>query len=101
MSQQSVDYDVTIVGGGPGGSTAGYLLNRLGLNVQIIDKDVFPRQKLCGGILTLKTFKLLKRVFGETVESLLDKHIINFSTNFKEPNGKEEFINALISSLIK
>ena len=88
ISQQSIDYDVTIVGGGPGGSTAGYLLKKLGLNVQIIDKDVFPRQKLCGGILTFKTFKLLKRVFGETVESLLDKHIINYSTNRFEINYK-------------
>ncbi|MHA1488006.1 MAG: FAD-dependent monooxygenase [Promethearchaeota archaeon] len=88
MSQQSVDYDVTIVGGGPGGSTAGYLLKRLGLNVQIIDKDIFPRQKLCGGILTFKTFKLLKRVFGETVESLLDKHIIDYFTNRFEINYK-------------
>jgi len=88
ISQQSVDYDVTIVGGGPGGSTAGYLLKRLGLKVQIIDKDVFPRQKLCGGILTFKTFKLLKRVFGETVESLLDKHIINYTTNHFEINYK-------------
>ena len=88
---QSVDYDVIIVGGGPGGSTAGYLLKRLGLNVQIIDTDIFPRQKLCGRILTFKTFKLLKRVFGETVESLLEKHNINYFTNCFILNNDKNF----------
>jgi len=101
ISQQSSDYDVTIVGGGPGGSTAGYLLKKLGLNVQIIDKDVFPRQKLCGGILTFKTFKLLKRVFGETVESLLDKHIINYSTNrFEMSSNISQFPFYLVDRVV-
>jgi geranylgeranyl reductase family protein len=74
-------YDVIIVGGGPAGSTAGYLLSRAGLKVLLIDKSTFPRHKLCAGCITNKTIKLLERVFGETVEGLKKKCIINFESN--------------------
>ena len=35
--------DVIIIGAGPGGATAGTLLARAGVDVQLIDKDQFPR----------------------------------------------------------
>ncbi|MBI5056453.1 MAG: NAD(P)/FAD-dependent oxidoreductase [Nitrospirae bacterium] len=74
-------YDVLIVGGGPAGSTAGYLLSNAGLKVLIIDKSRFPRPKLCGGCITEKTIRLLKRVFGETVSGLKKNDIISFESN--------------------
>ncbi|RJQ51695.1 MAG: geranylgeranyl reductase family protein [Nitrospiraceae bacterium] len=73
-------YDVIIVGGGPAGSTAGYILSKAGLRVLIIDKSRFPRHKLCGGCITDKTVKLLGRVFGETAEGLKKNNIINFAS---------------------
>ncbi len=79
-------YDVIIAGAGPAGSTAGYILSRSGLRVLIIDKGVFPRKKLCGGLITLKTVKLLERVFDEPVDSLIKKDIINY-----ESSGYEVF----------
>jgi flavin-dependent dehydrogenase len=56
------EYDVIIVGGGPAGSTAGYLLRNFGLKILIIDKNNFPRQKLCAGCITYKTVRLLERI---------------------------------------
>ena len=73
--------DIAIIGAGPAGSTAAYLLSKLGLNVILVDKCFFPRDKLCGGLVSTKTLKLLERIFNETEESLTEKKIINFSSN--------------------
>lgn len=74
-------YDVIIVGGGPAGATAGYLLGTLGVHTLLLEKSVFPRKKLCGGVLTHKTLKLLNRVFKETEITMEHTDIINYSTN--------------------
>lgn len=42
-------YDVIVVGGGPGGSSAAYHLTRAGARVLVLDKARFPRYKTCGG----------------------------------------------------
>lgn len=52
-------YDVVIVGGGPSGVACGIQLQKSGINNCIIDKAVFPRKKLCGGLITEKTYNLL------------------------------------------
>src|SRR5688572_15201296 len=44
--------DVVIVGGGPAGSTCARALTRAGLDVVILDKAVFPRDKTCAGWIT-------------------------------------------------
>jgi flavin-dependent dehydrogenase len=45
-------YDVLIVGGGPAGSSCAWALRDSGLSVAILDKQVFPRDKICGGWIT-------------------------------------------------
>jgi geranylgeranyl reductase family protein len=59
----SDSHEVLIIGAGPAGSTLGYLLAEKGLDVLVLDKETFPRPKLCGGALTWKTRKLLEEVF--------------------------------------
>ena len=51
--------DVLVVGAGPGGSTAAYHLARHGVDVAIVDKASFPREKVCGDGLTPRVVKLL------------------------------------------
>jgi len=41
-----------IVGGGPAGSSCAWGLRHSGLDVVILDKQVFPRDKVCGGWIT-------------------------------------------------
>ena len=52
MSPQRIETDVLVVGAGPGGSAAAYHLARHGLDVTLIDKASFPREKVCGDGLT-------------------------------------------------
>ena len=44
--------EVVIVGGGPAGSTAAWQLRRAGREVLVLDRDSFPRLKLCAGWIT-------------------------------------------------
>ena len=44
--------DVLIVGGGPAGSTCAWQLVRAGLDVLVMDKHIFPRDKVCAGWIT-------------------------------------------------
>ncbi|HWX55495.1 MAG TPA: NAD(P)/FAD-dependent oxidoreductase [Verrucomicrobiae bacterium] len=44
--------DVLIAGGGPAGSSCAWALRSSGLRVVVVDKSVFPRNKICGGWIT-------------------------------------------------
>jgi flavin-dependent dehydrogenase len=44
--------DVLIVGGGPAGSSCAWGLVGSGLDVRILDRQTFPRDKVCGGWIT-------------------------------------------------
>jgi geranylgeranyl reductase family protein len=51
--------DVIVVGAGPGGSTTAYHLARHGLDVLLLEKAEFPREKVCGDGLTPRAVKQL------------------------------------------
>ncbi len=44
--------DVLIAGGGPAGSSCAWKLRKSGLAVAILDRENFPRDKVCGGWIT-------------------------------------------------
>ncbi|MFC3576897.1 geranylgeranyl reductase family protein [Streptomyces yaanensis] len=51
--------DVIVVGAGPAGSTTAYHLARAGLDVLLLEKTAFPREKVCGDGLTPRAVKQL------------------------------------------
>ncbi|MGW7052266.1 geranylgeranyl reductase family protein [Streptomyces sp. NPDC054887] len=51
--------DVVVVGAGPAGSAAAYYLAQTGLDVLLVEKATFPRDKTCGDGLTPRAVKEL------------------------------------------
>jgi menaquinone-9 beta-reductase len=58
-------FDVVVVGGGPAGSSAAYVLARHGMRVAMVEKKVFPRDKLCGGLLSERARTTFLEIFGD------------------------------------
>jgi flavin-dependent dehydrogenase len=52
-------YDAIVIGGGPAGSTTALMLARAGWAVALIEKNQFPRAKVCGEFISASTFPLL------------------------------------------
>ncbi|HXN05940.1 MAG TPA: NAD(P)-binding protein, partial [Nitrospiria bacterium] len=52
-------FDAVIAGGGPAGSTFAWRLQKSGMKTAILDKAVFPRDKVCGGWITPAVLDLL------------------------------------------
>jgi len=77
------DYDVIVVGAGPGGTTACRYCARAGLKTLLIDKERFPRYKVCGGCLSLKTVRLLGLDLGPVVENTVSA--VKFTYRSRDP----------------
>ena len=52
MDRGIVETDVLVVGAGPGGSATAYHLARHGIDVTIVERATFPREKVCGDGIT-------------------------------------------------
>lgn len=55
-----IEKECIIIGGGPAGSTCALKLKQAGLDTIIIDKEKFPRPKLCAGWITPKVLRNLE-----------------------------------------
>ncbi len=47
-----IERDVIVVGGGPAGAVCAAYLAKAGVDVLLLEKDIFPRDKACGDMLT-------------------------------------------------
>ena len=78
-------HDVIVVGAGPAGSATAYFLAKQGVDVLLLDKSDFPRDKTCGDGLTPRALHVLDQM------GLLDELRANAQTAdrllFIAPNG--------------
>lgn len=75
----NADAGVIISGAGPAGTLAAFELQKYGISTLIIDKEVFPRYKVCGAGLTHKTLSLLPFDISPVIHTTI--HSFRFSTN--------------------
>jgi len=64
-----MNYDVVVVGAGPAGATAAKFLAEKGEKVLLIDKSSFPRDKPCGGGLSVRTLKRFNYISKDLIAS--------------------------------
>jgi geranylgeranyl reductase family protein len=62
MSLDGSVWDVCIVGAGPSGATCAYYLARRGRRVLLLERERFPRDKLCGDAITGRAQMHLERM---------------------------------------
>lgn len=82
--------DILIIGAGPGGMAAAMQLAQWGIPVTIVDKALFPRDKVCGDALSGKVVEVLKLLCPGLVEHLstMPFQIGSWGVNFYAPNGQ-------------
>jgi len=82
------DFDCIVVGGGPGGSAAASYLAMEGKNVLLIEKGVWPRDKICGDAVGGKSLSHVKALgIKATLEST--PHFRVTGIVFSSPNGSD------------
>ncbi|MBT95826.1 MAG: hypothetical protein CL431_07655 [Acidimicrobiaceae bacterium] len=99
MQDNYLSTDVLIVGAGPAGCAAAIDLCRKGVNVTIIDKAAFPRDKCCGDGLTTDALRILDEL-GLRPESIASWNTVTDAviyspkrkkTTLPLPKGKGQF----------
>src|SRR6187402_227912 len=64
-------FDVAIAGAGPAGTVCAALCAQAGLRVIVLEREVFPREKVCGDCLNPACWPILERLqLVERVSSL-------------------------------
>ncbi|MBS3060661.1 MAG: geranylgeranyl reductase family protein [DPANN group archaeon] len=81
------NYDVVIIGAGPGGSAAALYAAKKGLKAVLVDKAKFPRDKTCGDGISGKSMRVLKEL-GLTSLIEQKEHSKMRGVIFSGPNGQ-------------
>jgi flavin-dependent dehydrogenase len=62
MSASLAEFDLAIIGGGPGGSSAAITAARLGIRVLLLESGTFPRHKVCGEFVSAESLGVLSEL---------------------------------------
>ncbi len=82
-----MSFDVAIVGAGPAGSTCAAFCAQAGLRTLLIEKSIFPREKVCGDCLNPGCWPILERLdIAERV--LAEPHSVLADVEFISPRGR-------------
>lgn len=82
---------VIIIGAGPAGAGTSFFLSKQGIPHIVIDKETFPRDKVCGDACSGKTALVIKRANPEWLDEILNREqdfTPSWGITFVAPNGK-------------
>ena len=83
------DYDVTIIGGGPAGTTAALSCNRLGLKTLLVEREQKHSQKPCGGVLPRICSDLIKETTGLSIPEHVMSEPSSLGLYYVPPSGRK------------
>jgi geranylgeranyl reductase family protein len=89
--------DVLIVGGGPAGSSCARRLRRAGLDVLILDKSEFPRDKVCAGWITPQVVEELEIDTQDYAQGRVLQPITSFVTGMGERAATPVYYDKVVS----
>lgn len=73
------NYDIIIIGGGPGGSSSAIYLSQKGYNVAVFEKEVFPRDHVGESLIPFTFYKMQELgIFEEVMQFATKKPGVNF-----------------------
>ena len=81
---------ICIIGGGPGGCAAALRLAQLGGEAILLEKAVFPRDKVCGDALSGKVMRTLERLDAELAAAVKTdaRSMPSWGVTFVAPGGR-------------
>jgi flavin-dependent dehydrogenase len=82
--------DVLVVGGGPAGSSCAWKLRQAGFDVIVIDRSVFPRDKVCAGWITPQVIEALNIDCADYRQGRTLQAITGFRTGWIGRGGNVE-----------
>lgn len=84
--------EITIVGAGPAGVTAAAKLATMGIPSLLLDKEMFPRPKVCGDGLSGKVISMMKRLDPSYIDSLLSSGTATGSSGVRFYSPKAQLL---------
>ena len=85
-------FDVVIVGGGPAGSSCASFCARAGFQTVVIERERFPREKVCGDCLNPSCWPVIERL-GVTQKLLSLPHSKLSSVEFISIDGRAVIVD--------
>jgi menaquinone-9 beta-reductase len=68
---ERLNFDLIVIGGGPGGCSAAISAARAGANVLLLERGSFPKHKVCGEFVSAESLDLLRHLLSPAHQRLI------------------------------